>query len=1817
MIDWPPDALVVHAAARPGGEAVVDPDGAVSYARLAERAAEVASALAAGGVVAEAGVGVLARRSWELVAAACGILGAGAAFLLLDPTHPAARLQHLLDDAGASTLLGHGPLLQGSGLLAPNVIELERLPGERAAPPRVQPDAGAAYLIYTSGSTGEPKGVVIDRGGLRNLLREELTSTGMAAADRMLHFASVAFDAAVWEILGAVCAGASLAIYPRETPDVEVLGAFIRRHRVTTALLPPPVLRLLEPAGVPSLRTLVTGGEACTPDIVERWDAPGRRLLNAYGPAETAIVATIDECRSGEGAPPIGLPLPGLHANVVDDRFVERRTGEAGELLIGGAGVGRCYVGRPDLTAERFVPDPFGAPGGRAYRTGDVCLRRGDRRLEFVGRVDAQVKLRGQRVELGEVEMALRGAPGLLDAAVAAVAGPAGDPRLAAYVVPRPGRLPGVTTMREHLSTTLPDFMVPSLFVALDALPLNASGKVDRGALPAPAGDRLLRDATGGAPTTATEQVVAEVWSEVLGVQRPGRDDDFLAVGGDSLAAARVAGRLEARLGRAVDAATVLAGGGLAALAARIDRTTGEPGWPRITPTDRSRPVGPTSFAQERLLFLHRLAPLDRAYQTACSIRLRGPLRVPALRSALADTARRHEILRTTFGWRDGEAVQIVHDPSPVPLPEIDLSHLAAPERERTFDEHVRRLLDVRLDPERPPLTRWTLIRLLPAEHVLLLVEHHLLHDGWSFRVVLRDLLLAYRHRIGQGPAPEELGLQFRDVAAWQRRHVGGEVEARQLSFWRAQLEGGTATALPVPPAGPDRAAGGEAIAVSVPPALVEAAVRLSRERGATLFATLFAAFSGLLHRLTGDDVAVGTMVANRRRAESEGVAGMLVNSLVLRTRLRGEATFLDHLEQARQVVTAAMANQDVPFQRVVEAMRPSRPGPTNPLFRIAFSLDDAPLDLTRPDGLEVSVAPDLPNGSAKFDLSLTLVPGPVRERVATLGGFLEYDIRALDRRVAEELWESYLAFTAAALEAPRSRLRELPLLSAAQAQRVGRFRGTAAVALRGGRPVDEVWRRRPDAVALVDAEGPVSYRELTASADDLAARLRGLGVGPGSPVGVRMEPSVELVRAALAIWRAGGVYVPLDPTAPAERERDMREDAGVGLVLGAHDRLDGAVGPSQLAADVAYVLFTSGSTGRPKGVAVTHANLGSLYRALSDRLGADGEDETWLAATSPAFDISLVEFLWPLTRGARVAVRARGGAPEVSLAFRSRDARSAVGAAAEQGFHAVWLLGDGQGDPGEHEVAVLTRTDAGPPSWSQGACALAGRRGANLLVHLVGRPVDGLRGRIAAYRSARRAAGLIGPGKVTVILPTLLTDHGAEAAYRGYLVAEAARMGLRPEQAELAFQRSRGLALLGSPARAEEVLDALGRIGVDEVACLVDWSADGVAVPGLRGLAAAARRRRSPADAISGAVLERGVTHLQCTPSMARLLLATPQGRRALAGLRLLLLGGEPLAAELAAELAERMPAATISNGYGPTETTVYATLADVGAELRLQPAGPVSIGRPLANTTVVVADRRLQPLPPGFTGELWVGGQGVSGGYVGRPGETAERFLPDPWSDERGGLLYRTGDVAWLLPDGRLGFLGRVDRQVKLHGYRVELNEVEQALSRHPAVESAVAVLDGRGGEPVLVAAVAGRTVDTEELGEHVRRLLPAYMVPSRFQVVASMPLTGSGKVDLRAVARLVAGDEAEAALPAPAEQLPAGEGTAHLVREAWTRVLRRRDLSPDVDFFAAGGHSLLALRMSDSLGERLGVEVPLSLVFESPRLGDVARRLEALGR
>ena len=1668
-----------HAARAPGAVAVVQAGRQVTYGELEAGANRLAHRLRRLGVGPETRVGVYLERSPEMVTAVLAVLKAGGAYVPLDPAWPAERLAWLLADSGAAVLVTRrgvpGPALAGAAAEVCLDRDAAAIAAESDHPPSVSVSSDqAVYVIYTSGSTGQPKGVVVTHGGLANYVAHLARESALGPDDRVLQYASIAFDACAEHLFTALTSGAAVVLRSEAMASAAGLLEGCAGAGVTIMDLPtslwhalPEVVREMGIAFPASVRLVSIGGEAALPErLAAWWRAVGRpvRLWNGYGPTEATIVATISELTgvlADEGGPlpaalPIGRPIANLRAYVLDARGLPAPAGVPGELCLGGAGVARGYLGRPGLTAAKFVPDPFGAPGARMYRTGDRVRLLPSGELAFLGRVDEQVKLRGFRIEPGEVEAALRAQPGVRDAVVVLRA-EGGDPRLVAYVAADAGADTEPAALRARLRGRLPEFMVPAAVVRLERLPRTPNGKIERRLLPAPEPAAGAPEAEYAAPRTPTEAVLAEIWADVLEVERIGVHDNFFDAGGNSLLAVRAVLRLMGALQER--AIAVRAWGGkvplhalfqaptVEQLARLVDQARGDDaddaGPIRAIPRTGSFPV---SAGQRALWFLDRVHPGNPTYHAWSAVRLRGALNRPALEWALREVVRRHESLRTVLRADGDGPVQVVLPPPASVLAFGDLSVIAADERDDALRRRLRAEAARPFDLAEGPLFRALLLRISPDEHVFLACPHHVVADGWSLEVLFRELSALYAARVeGRPAALPELPVQYADYAAWQEEQLAGPGAERLLEHWRARLAGAPEV-LAVPPDLPRPAVlglAGGAHEVELSPAGVRALRTLARHEGVTLNLVLLAAWQALLARYTGqDDVVVGTPAAGRTRAETEGLIGHFANTLPVRTDCSGDPTFRELLARVKASLHEALAHQDLPFHRLVEAMVPGRTLARAPLVQVSFALEEGLSEELRLPGIAAEPVPvDLQGlriGAGPYDLALAVEP-----RAGGLAAVLEYNLDLYEAATGERMLRSFLALVDAVAADAVHPLSSLALMDAADRARVVCAWAAGTAEVQDGAEGDGEWdgdalpvhlrferqaARTPGAVALQHEGGTVTYAALDAWSGRIAAALRARGTGPEEPVGVFLERSPDAVAAFLGVLKAGAAYVGLEPADPPERLAALLHGGGVGRVVtrvGLAPRLaaaavdalcidalpaangggTGGAGVRVSPESLAYVAFTSGSTGEPKGVAVPHRAVTSLVRPggpvpLATRSAI-------LQFAPVAFDVSTAELWGPLLNGGRVVIHP----PDVPTP------------AELEAFLQI------------HEVNVLFLT-------------------------------TGYFNLVADER----------PGAFAGLASVML---GGEEA---------------------------------SPARVRAVLDAC---------------------PGL-----------------------------------------------------------------------------AVLNAYGPTEATTFTSVQRVTLDDAARVTVP--IGRPVCGRTAYVLDARMAPCPPGIPGELHVGGAGVARGYLGLPALTARAFVPHPFSSVPGARLYRTGDRARWREDGTLEFLGRVDRQVKVRGVRVEPGEVEAALRRLPGVRDAVveARAEAAGGRRLeaWVLAAGGAAPAPAELREALRRTLPEPMVPAAFRVVDAFPLTSTGKLDRAALAAASAPDDDEYVAPRTLLE--------EVIADAWRELLERGRVGVHDSFFDQGGNSLLAVRAVLRLREVFGTELEMRTFLEHPTVAAVAAAVEAAG-
>ncbi|WXH33848.1 D-alanine--D-alanyl carrier protein ligase [Myxococcus stipitatus] len=1627
----------------PGRVAVEWGGEALTYGELNERANQLAHYLRERGVGPEVKVGLCEERSLKWVVGALGVVKAGGAYVPLERGMPAERLRWMKREAGVEVVVGSGEWVEEVAESADVVVRVDEEVDAIGRKPRTNPErrgsgGNLAYVMYTSGSTGKPKGVGVPQRAVVRLVKG--ASYAHFGEDEVwLQLAPVSFDASTLEVWGALLNGGKLVVYPAGEVSLEGVGEALTKHGVTSLWLTAALfeqMQAYQSEALRGVRQVLAGGDVLPVARVRERLREGGRLINGYGPTEnTTFTTTHTVEREVEGrSVPIGVPVEGTEVYVLDERMSPVGEGVPGELYAGGEGLAGGYVGRPEWTAERFVPSPFGE-GERLYRTGDVVRWKGEGVLEFLGRKDRQVKVRGYRIELGEVEEGLKQQEGVKEA-VAVVRGSS----LVGYVV---GEVEGVK-VREGLRRTLPEYEVPSVVVVVKELPLTVNGKVDREALPAP---EEVREEKYEEPKEGLEEKLAEIFREVLGARRVGRREDFFELGGHSLLATQVVARVRALRGVDVPLRTLFEAPTIESLAERIgSEAQGEPSLGIHPLVARPRTTGglPLSFAQQRLWFFEQLSPGSAAYNIPIHLRVDGTLRVDALQRALSALVARHESLRTHFAMHEGEPIQVIRGPAEFPLQVEDLSVL--PEAER-WDAARRRVVDESLRPfelGQPWLLRVSLLRLEPEMHVLSVVMHHIISDGWSLGVLVRELSTLYSaFTEGQDAPLPLLAVQYADYALWQREWLQGSRLESQLDWWRQRLAGAPPH-LELPTDGPRLTVPsnrGATVPVRLSRELSDAVVALGRQANATPFMVLLAAFQVLLSRYSGqEDVCVGSPIAGRGYAETEGLIGFFVNTLVMRAQVRPGETFLDLLAQVRESTLGAYEHQALPFEKLVEALQPVRDLSRGALFQVLFVLQNTPVGTVELPSLTLTPWAMDGTESARFELTLNL-----SESARGFEGTLLFNTDLFREATAARMASHFRRLLESITGNPAQPLIRLSFMSPAERQQmlaVGALvtesvsRGTTMHELLGLQSV-----RTPGALAVRCEDSVVSYGELDARANQLAHRLRELGVGPEVPVVLCLERGVGLVVALLGVLKAGGAYVPLEPSQPAARLALLVEEVAAPVVVTeSRHRASFDTSPARCVLldeeteqlerqprvapvvhvvpdNLAYVLFTSGSTGRPKGVAVTHGALVNYVQAVMERL-------------------------------------------------RLRECES---------FALVSTIGADLGN--------------------------------------------------------------------TVLFPALLTG--------GVLHVITQERASSPAGMAEYFQRHK-------------------------------------------------------------------VDCVKMVPSHLSAWLTAPDPSRVLPRKRLVL-GGESSGWALLEQVLALAPTLEVFNHYGPTETTVGVLAGRMGVDgagTRSLRGAAVPLGWPMARSRLYVLDEALSPVPLGVPGELFIGGEQVARGYLGRPELTAERLVPDLFSPVAGARMYRTGDRVRWLADGRVEFLGRFDFQVKVRGFRVEPGEVAAVLREHSLVAEAVVVArEDVPGERRLVAyvlAVAGRSVDVGALRGFAQERLPAHMVPSAFVELAALPLTLNGKLDRRALPV----PEAGAGVSEHA-YVPPATAMEELLAAIWKDVLRVEQVGRHDDFFALGGHSLVATQVVARLRSSRGVEVPLRALFEAPTLEGFARKVEHVAR
>lgn len=1342
---------VDHAGSAP---AVCMDGEALSYAELDARSNRLARHLRNLGVGPGKLVALCVGRCLGMLEALIAVQKAGGAYLPLDPDFPAERLAFMLEDSGAALLItneqARRALPASTGVVVVDLdadrVAIGELDDGRVAPFGQFSDP--AYVIYTSGSTGKPKGVVVAKGALANFLDSMAREPGLGPQDVMAAVTTVSFDIAGLELYLPLVVGARIELVSKAVAvDAVALGALLDRCRATVLQATPSTWRLLVESGWRPSRPLraLCGGEALPRDLADALLDRVSELWNLYGPTETTIWSSVGRVERSPEPITVGRPIANTQIHVLDELRRPAAIGVPGEIWIGGAGVALGYHGRPDLTSERFVADPFVARAdARMYRTGDLGRWDARGRLQVMGRIDQQVKIRGYRIELGEIEVALETHPAVKQAVVNPWQRGEGDVQLAAYVVANANEAPpALAGLLEHLRRQLPDYMLPSSMTCLPAIPLTPNGKVDRKALPEPkiATDSEMDDPAGDIPELeapsrgTTESLLRDIWREVLSADVGRRSGDFFKLGGHSLLAARALSRIRDRFDISMSLREFFENPTLDSQARLIDARRSAPVVDRAggpTPLDIGAlppdDPSPLSYSQERMWLIHALAPDSAAYNITGGARLRGRLDTVALEKALSGLRRRHEALRTTYELVDNLPRQRVVDGVEQPLEIRDL-------RGDGIDGYDRALIIGREFAARPfdlatgPVFRTLLLRLADDDHVLLFSLHHIAGDRWSLGVISSELGALYDSELsGVSPSLLPPRVTYRQFARWQRTHVAGEYLERQLDYWRKHLSGIQPLELvPDHPRPKFQTTRGKWHHQPLPSTLIRELDDLASRTGTTLFMVMTAAFLLVLQRRGGQsDIAVGTPVANRSHEDLEGIVGTFVNTLVLRVSVDPKISVLQLLQRVKDVTLDAFSHQDVPFEKLVEAFSDHRDVSRAPLVQAMINMQNVPLA-----GLklgELAWEPlSIDRSSAQFELSVSI------DVEITSALLIEYNIDLFEHCTIERFAAAFIQCLRSMVAAPESLLEQLDVLPATERALVVRGWNDTDTPEALGRTFLDLFQeqveRSPDSLAICSESGSLKYSELDRTAQAIARRLGSLGVRPGDFVGLCLPRDHMLLPALLGVQMSGAAYVPLDPGFPPDRLGFMLADSGARAlitmenaadeielppgvqVLHLADEIDSALEdpPTDIcrpgASDAAYALYTSGSTGKPKGVVVSHGSLANFLWSMRREPGIVASD-VLAAVTTISFDISGLELYLPLTVGARVELIDRDTASDGQLLAEKLEA---CGATVLQATPATWRMLIESGWPGRPGLKAMCGGEALPRDLADALLAKVG----------------------------------------------------------------------------------------------------------------------------------------------------------------------------------------------------------------------------------------------------------------------------------------------------------------------------------------------------------------------------------------------------------------------------------------------------------------------------------------------------------------------------
>lgn len=1482
----------------------------LSYKELNTKVNQLSSYLVSKGVQPGQFIGIHLEKSTEFFISILSILKTGAAYVPIDPVYPEARINYIIEDSNLNLLITDTKLVKDVSLKIEvnkrvlidkvQLNEFENSDMDRAD--FIFNINTPAYVIYTSGSTGKPKGVVVSHRAVCNHMLWMLKEFPLDLNDKILQRTSLSFDASVWEVFAPLLSGATLVIADNSlSADSDYLIETIKNENISTIQTVPTLLKILldnvKFEECKSLKRVFCGGETLTKEVYKDFLMKSKAdIINLYGPTETCIDATFwcDKSKNTEKKPYIGKPITNTNTYILDQSLNIVPPYVPGELYISGEGLANGYLNQPKLTAEKFIPNPFSNKSGeRLYKTGDVGRYLPDGNIEFMGRIDNQVKVRGYRIELEEIEYNLNTHLNIRGCTVVIHEAEDQVQQLVAYVVGNDNLEPA--EIHQFLENKLPEYMIPDLIVFLDELPTHSNGKIDKNSLPDPL-SLLKTNNEYEKPSNNTEELIFNVWAKVLRNDSIGVNDDFFELGGHSLIATQVITRLNEIFNIDIPLRGIFENTSIRELANYIDKllsSSSKKAEPEFKILDRDSEL-PLSFAQQRLWFLNELEPNNPLYNMVAGFRMKGNLNIEILKKSLQEIVNRHETLRTTFYSINDIPKQKVHSYLNLEMPVVTLEEYSEESREEVVLEIAKIEANTPFNLSEGPLIRSKLISINKNDHLLIVNIHHIINDGWSRGIFIKELSNLYNFYTGEITSSlEDLTYQYADFAAWQRKLMTGANLTNHLNYWKNYLKGD----LPVLQLPTDYNRSGKQNFVgkvklfNISDELTTKLKEFSKEENSTLFMTLFSTFNLLLYHFTGEeDILVGSPIANRNNNYTENLIGFFVNTLVLRTNLSENPTFRGLLKKVRENLLSAYTYQDLPFEKLVEELCPERDTSHSPLFKVMFALHNTPASDIEMSGLSVTPI-TIYNETAKFDITLELL-----EDSNGIIGELEYNTSLFKEETIICLWNTYISLLNNIILSPEEEIKKITLISQEDKEDFLNKSNDNLSEYPSDKCVHEIFeqyvKNNPNKVAIHSEEGNLTYYEVNQYANYVAKDLKLKGIVPGNVVGVCMERSNNFIVSILAILKMGATYVPIDPNYPEERIKHMLNNSNISYMLTNRNRDIGAdinlkintlnvdidiplnqfyenpnikVSPKS----IAYVIYTSGSTGLPKGVMVPHYSIGRL--AINQNYVTILPDDKVAHLSNVSFDAATFEIWGSLLNGASLVI-----VPKYSSMIAS-DLSKII---KEQGINIMFLT--------------------------------------------------------------------------TALFNNLSNEDN-------------------------------------------EIFKSL----------------------------------------------------------------------------RLLLFGGEVANIEYINKVIEKGQPKILGNIYGPTENTTFTSWYQI--DTIFKQGEKVPIGKPISNTQTYVLNEYMQPVPPGVPGELYIGGEGLAYGYINQPELTAEKFVPNPYSNRQGQRLYKTGDVVRCLPDGNIEFLGRVDDQVKIRGYRIELGEVENTLNQHPNVQkSVVLVNDNKANEKDMSAYV-----------------------------------------------------------------------------------------------------------------------------------------------